>query len=147
MICTNRDRRATAAGRLPRSGRPRWIPGERDVATAGRTRGREASSFAYPGRHPAAPVVEPPAAPATSRSKRALDIVLVLVSLPLVLPLGLAIALVVLATSRGPVLFGQEAPALPARQEVFFRTREAEAPLQQELGTGEYVANRPGRSS
>ena len=40
--------------------------------------------------------------------------VLVLVSLPLVLPLGLAIALVVLAYSRGPVLFGQERVGLRA---------------------------------
>jgi lipopolysaccharide/colanic/teichoic acid biosynthesis glycosyltransferase len=70
----------------------------------------------------------------------------VLLSLPVVLPLGLAITLLVLVTSRGPVLFGQERVGLcGTRFKMFkFRTmhREAEALLQQEPRLwNEYVSN------
>jgi exopolysaccharide production protein ExoY len=101
-----------------------------------------------PATEPAAPATAgvPPAAPALSRGKRALDLSLVLLSLPVVLPLGLAITLLVLVTSRGPVLFGQERVGLcGTRFKMFkFRTmhREAEALLQQEPRLwNEYVSN------
>ena len=98
MICTNRDRRATAAGRLPRSGRPRWIPGERDVATAGeREVERPRPSLGWDHCSPTSAAGWPPARPAPSGRSTSC---LVLVSLLLVLPLGLAIALVVLAPRK-----------------------------------------------
>jgi exopolysaccharide production protein ExoY len=83
---------------------------------------------------------------ATSRTKRALDVALVLLASPLVVPLGVLIALVVLVTSRGSVLFGQERMGLGGR--VFkmykFRTmhREAEQLLAQDPHLwNEYVTN------
>ena len=88
----------------------------------------------------------PPARPATSRLKRALDIVIVVVTAPLVVPLGLATALAVLLTSRGPVVFAQERVGLGGRpfRMYKFRTmhREAEDLLQQDPRLlQEYVDN------
>jgi exopolysaccharide production protein ExoY len=92
----------------------------------------------------AAPVA--PARAARSRTKRALDLVLVLAVLPLVLPLGVLIALAVFASSRGRVLFGQERVGLGGRtfKMYKFRTmhREAEQLLQQDPRLwDEYVSN------
>ena len=83
---------------------------------------------------------------ATSRAKRALDIALIVLASPLVLPLGIVIALVVMATSRGSVLFGQERVGLGGRQFKMykFRTmhREAEQLLAQDPHLwNEYVTN------
>ncbi|HET6953446.1 MAG TPA: sugar transferase [Acidimicrobiales bacterium] len=100
-----------------------------------------------PAADPAVPEVGiAPGAPARSRAKRALDLGLVLLTLPVVLPLGVLITLLVLVTSRGPVLFGQERVGLGGRHfKMFkFRTmhREAEALLQQEPRLwNEYVSN------
>src|SRR5262245_51428942 len=87
-----------------------------------------------------------PARPAKSRAKRALDLALVLVASPIVLPLGIAIGLVVLATSRGAVLFGQERVGLGGKtfKMYKFRTmhRGAEQLLQQDPRLwDEYVNN------
>ncbi len=83
---------------------------------------------------------------ATSRAKRALDIALIVLASPLVLPLGVVIALVVMVTSRGSVLFGQERVGLGGRQFKMykFRTmhREAEQLLAQDPHMwNEYVTN------
>jgi lipopolysaccharide/colanic/teichoic acid biosynthesis glycosyltransferase len=83
---------------------------------------------------------------ATSHAKRALDIALIVLASPLVLPLGIVIALVVMATSRGSVLFGQERVGLGGRQFKMykFRTmhREAEQLLAQDPHLwNEYVTN------
>ena len=87
-----------------------------------------------------------PARAARSRTKRALDLVLVLAVLPLVLPLGVLIALAVFASSRGTVLFGQDRVGLGGRtfKMYKFRTmhREAEQLLQQDPRLwDEYVSN------
>ena len=83
---------------------------------------------------------------ATSRAKRALDIALIVLASPLVLPLGVVIALLVMVTSRGSVLFGQERVGLGGRQFKMykFRTmhREAEQLLAQDPHMwNEYVTN------
>lgn len=88
----------------------------------------------------------PPAAPALSRTKRALDIALVLASAPLVVPLGVVVAIAVGFSSRGTVLFGQERVGLGGRtfKMYKFRTmhREAEQLLQRDPRLwNEYVAN------
>lgn len=88
----------------------------------------------------------PPAAPALSRTKRALDIALVLVTAPLVIPLGILVAVAVAASSRGTVLFGQERVGLGGTtfKMYKFRTmhREAEQLLQRDPRLwNEYVAN------
>ena len=105
-------------------------------------------------RPAAAPRVEPATAPvrvaaappALSRTKRGVDLAVVAVSSPLWLPLGAVIALVVLVTSRGSVLFGQERVGLGGtRFKMFkFRTmhREAEQLLQQDPELwDDYVTN------
>ena len=93
----------------------------------------------------AAPAVAP-AAPALSRTKRALDIALVLALAPLVVPLGVLVAVAVGLSSRGTVLFGQERIGLGgATFKMYkFRTmhREAEQQLQRDPRLWrEYVAN------
>ena len=88
----------------------------------------------------------PPAAPALSRTKRALDVVLVLLVAPLVIPLGVLVAVAVALSSRGTVLFGQERVGLGGStfKMYKFRTmhREAEQLLQRDPRLwNEYVAN------
>jgi lipopolysaccharide/colanic/teichoic acid biosynthesis glycosyltransferase len=88
----------------------------------------------------------PPAAPALSRTKRALDVVLVLLVAPLVVPLGILVAIAVALSSRGTVLFGQERVGLGGSSFKMykFRTmhREAEQLLQRDPRLwNEYVAN------
>ena len=109
--------------------------GEADIETAAPTAARVAPSIPFTV-----------ARPASSRSKRALDLVLVALASPLLVPLGLATAALVLITSRGPVLFGQE--RVGHRGERFtmykFRTmhREAEQLLQDDPELwDEYVGN------
>ena len=85
-------------------------------------------------------------APATSRGKRALDLVLVLGTAPVTVPLGLLTAVLVKLTSRGPVLFGQERVGLGGERFTMykFRTmhRDAERLLQQDPGLwSDYVTN------
>jgi lipopolysaccharide/colanic/teichoic acid biosynthesis glycosyltransferase len=93
------------------------------------------------------PSIPPMAArPATSRAKRALDLVLVVLASPLLVPVGLFTALLVMVTSRGPVLFGQERVGLCGERFTMykFRTmhREAEQLLQQDPDLwDEYVVN------
>jgi exopolysaccharide production protein ExoY len=74
--------------------------------------------------------------PATSRCKRGLDLAIVLLALPVVLPLALVTAVLVLVTSRGPVLFGQERVGLGGERFTMykFRTmrRDAEELLQRD---------------
>jgi len=87
-----------------------------------------------------------PAPAATSRAKRALDIGLVLLVSPLVVPLGAVIALLVMVSSRGSILFGQERVGLGGRcfKMYKFRTmhREAEQLLAQDpVLWNEYVTN------
>ncbi len=94
----------------------------------------------------ALPEVPAASAPATSRSKRALDLLLVLGTALLTVPLGLLTALLVRLTSRGPVLFGQERVGLGGEHFTMykFRTmhRDAEALLQQDPSLwNDYVAN------
>jgi exopolysaccharide production protein ExoY len=98
---------------------------------------------------PAAPP-EPPvpvaSAPAESRAKRALDLVLILGLAPVTLPLGLLTAVLVKVTSRGPVLFGHERIGLGGERFTMykFRTmhRDAERLLQQDPGLwSDYVTN------
>jgi lipopolysaccharide/colanic/teichoic acid biosynthesis glycosyltransferase len=85
-------------------------------------------------------------APAESRAKRALDLVLVLGLAPVTLPLGLLTAVLVKVTSRGPVLFGHERVGLGGERFTMykFRTmhRDAERLLQQDPGLwNDYVTN------
>ena len=92
------------------------------------------------------PVAVGPAPAATSRAKRALDIGLVLLASPLVLPLAVLIALLVMVSSRGSILFGQERVGLGGRgfKMYKFRTmhREAEQLLAQDPKLwNEYVTN------
>lgn len=87
-----------------------------------------------------------PAPAARSRAKRALDIGLVLLTSPLVLPLAVLIALLVVVSSRGSILFGQERVGLGGRSFKMykFRTmhREAEQLLAQDPQLwNEYVTN------
>ena len=111
--------------------------GERDIDTA-----------APPERSVvrAVPEIPPASAPATSRAKRALDLLLVLGTALLTVPLGLLTALLVRLTSRGPVLFGQERVGLGGEHFTMykFRTmhRDAEALLQRDPALwNDYVAN------
>jgi lipopolysaccharide/colanic/teichoic acid biosynthesis glycosyltransferase len=85
-------------------------------------------------------------APAESRAKRALDLVLILGLAPVTLPLGLLTAVLVKVTSRGPVLFGHERIGLGGERFTMykFRTmhRDAERLLQQDPGLwNDYVTN------
>jgi exopolysaccharide production protein ExoY len=85
-------------------------------------------------------------APAESRAKRALDLVLVLGLAPVTLPLGLLTAVLVKVTSRGPVLFGHERVGLGGERFTMykFRTmhRDAERLLQQDPALrNDYVTN------
>lgn len=94
----------------------------------------------------APPAVVPPARPATSRAKRALDLVVVLVTAPVVLVVGLVTALVVLVTSGRPVLFAHERVGLGGRTFRMYKFRtmrpEAERLLQADpLLMQEYVEN------
>lgn len=99
---------------------------------------REVETTAPSAPRPIAPVPAPVvlARPATSRRKRGLDLVIVLLAMPVVLPLGLVTAALVLVTSRGPVLFGQERVGLGGQRFTMykFRTmhRDAEALLQRD---------------
>jgi exopolysaccharide production protein ExoY len=95
---------------------------------------------------PPEPPVPVASAPAESRAKRALDLVLVLGLAPVTLPLGLLTAVLVKVTSRGPVLFGHERVGLGGKRFTMykFRTmhREAERLLQQDPGLwNDYVTN------
>jgi lipopolysaccharide/colanic/teichoic acid biosynthesis glycosyltransferase len=71
----------------------------------------------------------PPGRPGTSRSKRALDLVVVLAALPVVVLLGLGIAAVVVITSGGPALFVHERVGLGGRRfgMLKFRTMQPDA--------------------
>lgn len=94
----------------------------------------------------ALPAVVPPARPATSRAKRALDLVVVLVTAPVVLVVGLVTALVVLVTSGRPVLFAHERVGLGGRTFRMYKFRtmrpEAERLLEADpLLMQEYVEN------
>jgi exopolysaccharide production protein ExoY len=95
---------------------------------------------------PPEPPVPVASAPAESRAKRALDLVLVLGLAPVTLPLGLLTAVLVKVTSRGPVLFGHERVGLGGERFTMykFRTmhRDAERLLQQDPGLwNDYVTN------
>lgn len=88
---------------------------------------------------PLAPTRSPglaPSRPATSRAKRALDLVIVVASAPVVIPFGFVIALAVALSSRGPVLFAQERVGLGGRPFKMYKFRtmhpEAERLLQQD---------------
>jgi exopolysaccharide production protein ExoY len=87
-----------------------------------------------------------PAAPATSRTKRALDLVVVLAVLPVVLAvMGLVVVLIRL-TSRGPAFFSHERIGLHGKRFRMykFRTmhRDAESDLQNDRALWEaYVRN------
>jgi lipopolysaccharide/colanic/teichoic acid biosynthesis glycosyltransferase len=75
-----------------------------------------------------------------------MDLALVLIAAPIVFPLGVVVGLVVLVTSRGAVLFGQERVGLGGRtfKMYKFRTmhRGAEQLLQQDARLwNEYVSN------
>ncbi|HEY8524183.1 MAG TPA: sugar transferase [Acidimicrobiales bacterium] len=88
----------------------------------------------------------PPARPATSRAKRALDIAVVLVTLPVVAVVGAVVALLVAASSRGPILFSQERVGLGGRPFKMYKFRtmrpDAEGRLQQDAALwDEYVRN------
>jgi len=103
-------------------------------------------SLSAPSRERAGAPPVAPARAARSRTKRALDLVLVLAVFPLVLPLGVLIAVAVFASSRGTVLFGQERVGLGGRtfKMYKFRTmhRESEQLLQQDPRLwDEYVSN------
>lgn len=92
------------------------------------------------------PAPRPVSLAARSRAKRTLDLLLVALVAPVVIPLGLFTAALVLATSRGPVLFGQERVGLGGRRFTMykFRTmhREAEQLLQRDVRLwNEYVDN------
>jgi lipopolysaccharide/colanic/teichoic acid biosynthesis glycosyltransferase len=105
----------------------------------------QAAAAPAPAAAPAVPTVAP-AAPARSRTKRAVDIVLVLAVSPLVIPLGLIVGIAVALTSRGAVLFGQERVGLGGTtfKMYKFRTmhREAEQLLQRDPRLwNEYVTN------
>ena len=83
---------------------------------------------------------------ATSRAKRALDVALILLASPLVLPLGVVIALVVMVSSRGSVLFGQERVGLGGRQFKMYKFRTMHRAAEQLLAQdpdmwNEYVTN------
>jgi len=111
--------------------------GERDIDTA---------APAEPRAVRAAPPVPVASAPALSRAKRALDLVLVVGTAPVTVPLGLLTALLVRITSRGPVLFGQERVGLGGDRFTMykFRTmhRDAERLLQQDPTLwNDYVTN------
>jgi exopolysaccharide production protein ExoY len=95
---------------------------------------------------PPEPPVPVASAPAESRAKRALDLVLILGLAPVTLPLGLLTAVLVKVTSRGPVLFGHERIGLGGERFTMykFRTmhRDAERLLQQDPGLwNDYVTN------
>jgi lipopolysaccharide/colanic/teichoic acid biosynthesis glycosyltransferase len=95
---------------------------------------------------PPEPPVPVASAPAESRAKRALDLVLVLGLAPVTVPLGLLTAVLVKVTSRGPVLFGHERVGLGGERFTMykFRTmhRDAERLLQQDPGLwNDYVTN------
>jgi exopolysaccharide production protein ExoY len=95
---------------------------------------------------PPEPPVPVASAPAESRAKRALDLVLVLGLAPVTLPLGLLTAVLVKVTSRGPVLFGHERVGLGGERFTMykFRTmhRDAERLLEQDPGLwNDYVTN------
>jgi len=114
--------------------------GERDIDTAAPAEPRAIRAA------PPVPPVPEASAPATSRGKRALDLVLVLGTAPLTMSLGLLTAVLVKLTSRGPVLFGQERVGLGGERFTMykFRTmhRDAERLLQQDPGLwNDYVTN------
>jgi lipopolysaccharide/colanic/teichoic acid biosynthesis glycosyltransferase len=62
-------------------------------------------------------------APARSRGKRALDLVVALAAAPIVVPLGLACALLVKLTSRGPALFRQQRVGLSGQTFSMYKFR------------------------
>lgn len=72
---------------------------------------------------PAAPAVAPPAAVASSRRKRAFDIVFALVALMIFLPLLLTIAALVRLETPGPALFRQRRTGLNGRIFTVFKFR------------------------
>jgi exopolysaccharide production protein ExoY len=95
---------------------------------------------------PPEPPVPVASAPAESRAKSALDLVLILGLAPVTLPLGLLTAVLGKVTSRGPVLFGHERIGLGGERFTMykFRTmhRDAERLLQQDPGLwNDYVTN------
>lgn len=114
--------------------------GERDIDTAEPAEPRAVRAA------PPEPPIPAASAPATSRAKRALDLVLVLGTAPLTVTIGLVTAALVKLTSRGPVLFGQERVGLGGERFTMykFRTmhRDAERLLQQDpLLWNDYIAN------
>jgi exopolysaccharide production protein ExoY len=91
-------------------------------------------------------VALPPARPATSRAKRALDLAVVLAILPAVAVVGAVVTLLVATTSRGPILFSQERVGLGGRRFKMYKFRtmrpDAEGHLQQDSALwDEYVRN------
>lgn len=88
----------------------------------------------------------PPARPATSRGKRALDLAVVLLALPVVALVGAIVTVLVVASSRGPILFSQERVGLGGRRFKMYKFRtmrpDAEGHLQQDTAMwDEYVRN------
>jgi len=81
------------------------------------------------GDDPARAGAVAPSRPGTSRSKRALDLVVVVAALPVVFLLGLAIAALVVITSGGPALFVHERVGLGGRRfgMLKFRTMQPDA--------------------
>lgn len=90
--------------------------------------------------------VQTPAAPATSRLKRAFDLAVVLVSAPLTVPIGLLVAVAIRLTSKGPALFRQGRVGLGGNEFRMFKFRtmvhDAEERLQADPALwAEYVRN------
>lgn len=92
------------------------------------------------------PLAPGPARPATSPAKRALDLVVVGAALPAIALVGVVVAVLVVATSRGPILFSQERVGLGGRRFKMYKFRtmqpDAEGHLQQDSALwDEYVRN------
>jgi exopolysaccharide production protein ExoY len=113
----------------------------------------DAPSVARPAREDARGAAElagaepaPPARPATSRAKRALDLAVVLLTLPAFALVGAVVTLLVVTSSRGPILFSQERVGLGGRRFKMYKFRtmrpDAEGHLQQDTAMwDEYVRN------
>jgi exopolysaccharide production protein ExoY len=114
--------------------------GERDIDTA------EPANPRVIRAAPPEPPVPLASAPATSRAKRGLDLLLIVGTAPVMVPLGLLTAALVKLTSRGPVLFGQARVGLGGERFTMykFRTmhRDAERLLQQDPALwNDYITN------
>jgi exopolysaccharide production protein ExoY len=120
--------------------------GDGQVQVAAPTPAQVAEPAGRAAAPPATPPPPPPARPARSRAKRAVDIVIVLLVLPAVVLVGAVVTLLVVTTSRGPILFSQERVGLGGRRFKMYKFRtmrpDAEGHLQQDTALwDEYVRN------